>query len=168
MSVQKRIAARLLLTQLFAQTTRSNTLRRSLSSSYDPRCHSVAKFRSLKTTSSELSDPDCNLRPWDLRLTGVEMKLAFYDSHRFDSSIAYNQSSIPTVLLLPSSETPIEQHAPLIANLVGEKYRVLALKFPGWGENKLLESEDSYRYSLFQKVLIVHDFLKLLLPIRRT
>ena len=59
-------------------------------------------------------------------------RLHYYDSHRFDPTIRYNQSILPTVLVLPSAQYKIKDYSYLIDKLHNEKkLRVVALVFPG-------------------------------------
>ena len=42
-----------------------------------------------------------------------------------------NESTLPTVLVLPSGEFKIEDYKYLIGNLVKDQYRVIAIELPG-------------------------------------
>ncbi len=91
------------------------------------KCKSIIDIKSLRI----VLNPDIKLNPNEFRFCGVPIRIQFYDTHRLDSGIRYNQSSIPTVLLLASNEDKLETYKYLIEKLLNEKKRVLALNFPG-------------------------------------
>lgn len=66
-----------------------------------------------------------------IRVKGVRMRLESYDSHSSMRNIRYQQSSLPTVLLLPNAESDFRALDYLIGSLVEQNFRVLAFKFPG-------------------------------------
>jgi len=83
------------------------------------------------------SDNKLKLKLKDLRFNGVEIKLCYYDSHLFDPKNVYNQSIVPTVLLVPSTGHIIEDYQPLINDLLRENYRVISIEFPGMTSHNL-------------------------------
>ncbi len=66
------------------------------------------------------------------RPLGIKIEIEYYDSHLNDRNIKYTQSSMPTLLLLPSSHQNINDLEYFIDNFEFYKnYRVLSINFPG-------------------------------------
>ena len=95
---------------------------------YQTKCNLLFQYKSLRFVF-ESEDMKVNLDK--VRIGGEQVDIAIYDSHCFDSTMRYNQTTIPTVLVLPSSLSSINQYDHLIGNLANENYRVIALEFPG-------------------------------------
>lgn len=93
---------------------------------FNEKCNQTFEFSTLTTYKPNME----TFRISQLRITGVRMQLEYYDSHCYEPKLRYLQS-VPTILVLPSSEHDIKQYDYLIGSLVENNYRVLALKFPG-------------------------------------
>jgi hypothetical protein len=151
---------------VLSQTCQTNQINLSkyLHSKFDLSCTNVVKMFSLATTKIEYEN---NVKFGDLRFKGEICELEYYDSHLYDSKIVYKQSSIPTVLILPSSEDDFIKYDSLIGDLVQNEFRVLALKFPGFGESRILDKRSIYDFSPFKKISIMYDFVNHLLNFRK-
>ena len=95
---------------------------------YEPTCKDIIKIKSLKSSPSDLGDTNVKT---NFCMSGEDVQLEYYDSHFKEENLKFTQSSLPTVLLLPSSEHTIDEYSYLIGSLAQEKFRVLALRFPG-------------------------------------
>ena len=103
-------------------------LRNYYHSHFDPKLTFFIELNSLKTVINKRSE---KIYLDFQRLYGTPMKLRFYDSHRNQPDIKFNESTLPTILILPSGEFKIEDYSFLIGNLVKDNNRVIALEFPG-------------------------------------
>lgn len=108
--------------------TNKGNFTKNFHSCYNPKCFSEVEINSLKT---RLFGNLENLKLKNLSVSGLPIKLGFYDSHRFDRRIQYVHSTQPIVIILPSSEKRIQNYDTLIGELVAKKYRVILLEFPG-------------------------------------
>ena len=104
-----------------------------------------------------------------INLFGEASELEYYDSQSTAKNLKYSQSSMTTALVLPSSEHEIEHYKELIGRLANDenKYRVFALKLPGFGQSRILEKQSVYEHATIQKVQIVHEFLQVFLNFRK-
>ena len=97
-------------------------------SHYDPKLNFFIEFNSMKTVFNNRT----KVVFLDFeRIKGIPIRLRFYDSHRHQPEIKFHESTLPTILILPSGEFKIEDYNFLIGNLVKENNRVIALEFPG-------------------------------------
>ena len=95
-----------MILSLFKNTKKINLfLRKSLHSHFDPKLNSLIEINSLKTVINNRTD---QIKLDFARLKGVSMRLRFYDSHRYHADLKFNESSLKTVLILPSGEFKIE------------------------------------------------------------
>ena len=133
-------------------------------SHFNPECYTNMRLQSLRTRFA-LNSETLSLN--DLRIAGLHLQISFYDSHRFDKSIKYNQSEQKTTLLLPAGHKNIGHCGSVIGELVKGGHRVLALEFPGTGKSCLLENDLIYTGDMLQKTSIVQDFLTARLPFRK-
>ena len=126
-------------------------------------CLSIVEMNSLKTNLGYQSE----IKFKNIRTDGVQVLLNFYDSHCNDKNKRYHQSSMPTVLMLPSGDKQISNYEALIGDLVEKNIRVLAVEFPGFGGSTLKQQDSSYVASVSQKACIIHDFIQFILPNRK-
>ena len=131
---------------------------------YEPTCKDIIKIKSLKSSPSDLGDTNVKT---NFCMSGEDVQLEYYDSHFKEENLKFTQSSLPTVLLLPSSEHTIDEYSYLIGSLAQEKFRVLALRFPGFGNSRILDKDTNYDSSVIQKTVLVQDFLLHLLYFRK-
>lgn len=94
---------------------------------YDPKCKSLIEISSMRSIAEDINE----IKMSEFRGKGINIQIEYYDSHRFDPKIKYNESCLPTVLILPSSEHNLVDFDKLIGSLTEENYRVLAFSFPG-------------------------------------
>lgn len=101
----------------------SLTVARFYHSHYQPECCSVVKIQSMCIDISKIKN---------FRLNGIPLEIEYYDSHRFNNRLKYDQSILPTVLILPSGEKTIQDYEHLYGELTKLNYRVLSISLPGW------------------------------------
>jgi hypothetical protein len=134
-----------------------------LHTGYNPANTNVIQMKCMRTTFDNYRHEFTTERI----TLGDETLLEYYDSHRHDPNIKYKQSSVSTVVILPSTEHPsLESYAELIGSLAACNHRVIALNLPGVGKSKVLDPESNFAYSPIHKVFITHDFLNYYLPNR--
>ncbi|CAF0871992.1 unnamed protein product, partial [Brachionus calyciflorus] len=125
-----------------------------------PETSFLIEFNTLRASPSEN-------KIGEFRAEGIPVQLEYFDSHHFYKRLKYEQSTLPTVLILPSGENSLKDYKYLIGSLITENYRVIALSFPGFGKSKFLKDEHLYKSSQYQKLSIIHDFINYLIPNRK-
>ena len=148
---------------LFEHLNKLCKLSKGLHKWFDPQCLSIIEMNSLKTNLGYKSE----MKFENIRTDGVQVLLNVYDSHCNDKNKRYHQSSMPTVLVLPSGDKQIQDYEALIGDLAVRNFRVLAVEFPGFGRSTLKQQDSSYVASVSQKACIVHDLLQYILPNRK-
>jgi len=161
-------------------------LKKYYHSHFDPKLNFFIELNSLKTI---INNRTTKIYLDFERLNGTPMRLRFYDSHRNLPDLKSNESTLPTILVLPSGEFKIEDYNYLIGNLVKDQYRVIAIELPGmliciskkilcelylndlfskgFGESVLLKEDDFYDFSTIQKSHIIKNFLTLYVSNRK-
>jgi hypothetical protein len=64
------------------------------------------------------------------RMQGINFQIEYYDSCLNMKNIKYMQTSMPTIIMLPSSNQEY-QDLDYFIGILEQKYRVLAFNFPG-------------------------------------
>jgi hypothetical protein len=103
-------------------------LKKCYHSHFDPKLNFFIELNSLKTV---INNRTKKIYLDFQRLNGTPMRLRCYDSHRNLPDLKSNESTLPTILVLPSGEFKIEDYKYLIGNLVKGHYRVIAIELPG-------------------------------------
>lgn len=126
------------LIKVVCNITKRINLMSTRSSYYDEKCHQLCEIETLNYYSLNATDlkadpnePVVKIDIKNISKYGARIQLEYYDSHASRPNLRFEQTSIPTILLLPNSESSIEEFEFLISNLVREKFRVLAFRFPG-------------------------------------